>query len=46
MLVHAGFGVVVEAGRRLRWQDTPTHRDAVAALVLGALGLVCPGRDG
>lgn len=39
VLVHAGFGVVVEAGRRLRWQDTPTHRDAVAALLVGALGL-------
>jgi AcrR family transcriptional regulator len=39
VLVHAGFGMVVEAGRRLRWQDTPEHRDAVAALVMGALGL-------
>ncbi|MFC4852685.1 TetR/AcrR family transcriptional regulator [Actinophytocola glycyrrhizae] len=39
VLVHAGFGVVVEAGRRLRWQDSPGHRDAVAALLLGALGL-------
>ncbi len=39
VLVHAGFGVVVEAGRRLRWQGGPEHRDAVAALVLGALGL-------
>ncbi|WP_184810470.1 TetR/AcrR family transcriptional regulator [Actinophytocola algeriensis] len=39
VLVHAGFGVVVEAGRRLRWQDSPEHRDAVAALVMGALGL-------
>ncbi|MFI5893680.1 TetR/AcrR family transcriptional regulator [Actinoplanes sp. NPDC051513] len=38
MLVHAGFGVVVEAGRALRWQDTPGHRDAVTALVIGALG--------
>jgi AcrR family transcriptional regulator len=37
-LVHAGFGVVVEAGRRLRWQDSPAHRDAVAALLMGALG--------
>ncbi|MDQ3788089.1 MAG: TetR/AcrR family transcriptional regulator, partial [Actinomycetota bacterium] len=37
-LVHAGFGVVVEAGRRLRWEDTPAHRDAVAALLMGALG--------
>ncbi|HEX6344978.1 TetR/AcrR family transcriptional regulator [Umezawaea sp.] len=39
VLVHAGFGVVVEAGRRLRWRDSPAHRDAVAALLLGALGL-------
>ena len=39
VLVHAGFGVAVEAGRRLRWQDTPAHRNAVAALVVGALGL-------
>jgi len=39
VLVHAGFGVVVEAGRGLRWQDSPGHRDAVAALVVGALGL-------
>ena len=39
VLVHAGFGVVVEAGRRLRWQDSPGHRDAVAALLMGALGL-------
>jgi AcrR family transcriptional regulator len=39
VLVHAGFGVVVEAGRRLRWQDSPEHRDAVAALLMGALGL-------
>jgi AcrR family transcriptional regulator len=39
VLVHAGFGVVVEAGRRLRWQDSPANRAAVAALVLGALGL-------
>ncbi|MET7398278.1 helix-turn-helix domain-containing protein [Dactylosporangium sp. NPDC005572] len=38
VLVHAGFGVVVEAGRRLRWQDTPEHRDAVAALLMSALG--------
>ncbi|WIM93588.1 TetR/AcrR family transcriptional regulator [Actinoplanes oblitus] len=37
LLVHAGFGVVVEAGRALHWQDTPGHRDAVTALVLGAL---------
>ncbi|MGA5435210.1 TetR/AcrR family transcriptional regulator [Streptomyces cellulosae] len=39
VLVHAGFGVVVEAGRALRWQDTPEHRQAVTALVLGALGV-------
>ncbi|MFI6865052.1 TetR/AcrR family transcriptional regulator [Streptomyces sp. NPDC050421] len=39
VLVHAGFGVVVEAGRRLRWQDSPGHREAVTALVVGALGL-------
>ncbi|MFD6278610.1 TetR/AcrR family transcriptional regulator [Streptomyces sp. NPDC060209] len=39
MLVHAGFGVVVEAGRGLRWQDSQAHRDAVTALVVGALGL-------
>ncbi|MFC7529853.1 TetR/AcrR family transcriptional regulator [Actinoplanes sp. GCM10030250] len=39
LLVHAGFGVVVEAGRALRWQDTPDHRDAVTALVTGALTL-------
>ncbi|MEU4242529.1 TetR/AcrR family transcriptional regulator [Actinoplanes sp. NPDC026619] len=37
LLVHAGFGVVVEAGRALRWQDTPDHRDVVTALVVGAL---------
>ncbi|MFD9504302.1 TetR/AcrR family transcriptional regulator [Streptomyces sp. NPDC060035] len=39
VLVHAGFGVAVEAGRGLRWQDSHDHRDAVAALVVGALGL-------
>ncbi|NUO46885.1 MAG: TetR/AcrR family transcriptional regulator [Streptomyces sp.] len=38
-LVHAGFGVVVEAGRGLRWQDAQHHRDTVTALVVGALGL-------
>ena len=37
--VHAAFGAVVEAGRELRWLDTDTHRDAVAALMLGTLGL-------
>ncbi|MEU0748995.1 TetR family transcriptional regulator, partial [Streptomyces albogriseolus] len=39
VLVHAGFGVVVEAGRALRWRDTPEHRETVTALVLGALGV-------
>ncbi len=39
VLVHAGFGVVVEAGRRLCWRDTPEHRAAVAALFVGALDL-------
>ena len=39
VLLHAGFGVVVEAGRLLRWQDSDDHRDAVTALVVGALGL-------
>ncbi|MFD1826486.1 MULTISPECIES: TetR/AcrR family transcriptional regulator [Mumia] len=38
VLVHAGFGVVVEAGRRLRWEDTPDHRSAVTALMVSALG--------
>lgn len=38
VLVHAGLGVVVEAGRRLRWQDTPEHRRAVLALLTTALG--------
>ncbi|MGW5714905.1 TetR/AcrR family transcriptional regulator [Amycolatopsis sp. NPDC003865] len=37
VLVHAGFGVVVEAGRHLRWQDSPEHRAAVAALLMSAL---------
>jgi AcrR family transcriptional regulator len=39
VLVHAGFGVVVEAGRSLRWADTPGHRDAVTGLVVHALGI-------
>ncbi|QNP66588.1 TetR/AcrR family transcriptional regulator [Streptomyces genisteinicus] len=39
VLVHAGFGVVVEAGRRLRWRDGPGHREDVTTLVVGALGL-------
>jgi len=37
LLVHAAFGAVVEAGRALRWQDTPGNRDAVTALATGAL---------
>ncbi len=39
VLVHAGFGAVVEAGRRLRWRDTHEHRDAITALVVSVLGL-------
>lgn len=39
VLVHAGFGVAVEAGRGLRWRDSPGHRQAVTALVVSALGL-------
>ncbi|WP_405762936.1 TetR/AcrR family transcriptional regulator [Streptomyces sp. NBC_01420] len=39
VLVHAGFGVAVEAGRGLRWRDSPGHREAVTALVVSALGL-------
>jgi len=39
VLIHAGFGVVVEAGRRLRWRDTRENRDALTALVVGTLGL-------
>ncbi len=39
VLVHAGFGVVVEARRRLRWQDSDLNRDTVTALLVGALGL-------
>ncbi|MFF6900946.1 TetR/AcrR family transcriptional regulator [Streptomyces hydrogenans] len=38
-LAHAGFGVVVEAGRRLRWRDGPAARRTVTHLVVGALGL-------
>lgn len=38
-LAHVAFGVVVEAGRHLRWHDTPENRDAVTALALGGLGL-------
>ncbi|MFC4066521.1 TetR/AcrR family transcriptional regulator [Actinoplanes subglobosus] len=37
LLAHAGLGVVVEAGRALRWRDTPENRDAVTALVIGSL---------
>ncbi|WP_430783352.1 TetR/AcrR family transcriptional regulator [Actinoplanes sp. G11-F43] len=37
LLVHSDFGVVVEAGRALRWEDTPGHRDIVTALAAGAL---------
>ncbi|WP_103352207.1 TetR/AcrR family transcriptional regulator [Amycolatopsis sp. CA-128772] len=39
VLVHAGFGVVVEAGRLLRWEDRVAHRAAVGALLASALGL-------
>ncbi|MFJ9089290.1 TetR/AcrR family transcriptional regulator [Streptomyces sp. NPDC102384] len=39
VLVHAGFGVVVEAGRSMRWRDSPEHRATVAGLVVRALGL-------
>lgn len=39
VLVHAGFGVVMEAGRRLHWEDTPENRRAVATLMAGALGV-------
>ena len=39
VLVHAGLGVVIEAGRSLRWADGDANRDAVTALVVGALGL-------
>ncbi|MFH8221985.1 TetR/AcrR family transcriptional regulator [Streptomyces sp. NPDC018057] len=42
LLVHAGFGVVVEAGRSLRWQDTPENRGRVVALVAAALGVRWP----
>ncbi|MGW4996625.1 TetR/AcrR family transcriptional regulator [Streptomyces hydrogenans] len=38
-LAHAGFGVVVEAGRRLQWRDGPADRRTVTRLVVGALGL-------
>ncbi|MGW5637633.1 TetR/AcrR family transcriptional regulator [Streptomyces sp. NPDC003832] len=39
VLVHAAFGAVVEAGRGLRWRDTPGNRGAVTALAVAALGL-------
>lgn len=39
VLVHAGFGVVVEAGRSMRWRDGTEHRATVARLVVRALGL-------
>ncbi|GAA4811347.1 TetR/AcrR family transcriptional regulator [Streptomyces ziwulingensis] len=39
VLVHAGFGVAVEAGRGLGWRDGSGHRDAVTALVVASLGL-------
>ncbi|MFD7293421.1 TetR/AcrR family transcriptional regulator [Streptomyces sp. NPDC059897] len=39
VLVHAGFGVVVEAGRSMRWRDSAEHRATVAGLVVRALGL-------
>jgi AcrR family transcriptional regulator len=39
VLVHAGFGVVVETGRHLRWKDGPEHRAALAALLVSALDL-------
>jgi AcrR family transcriptional regulator len=38
VLVHAGLGVVTEAGRALHWEDSPHHRGVVVALVLAALG--------
>ncbi|NLG21276.1 MAG: TetR/AcrR family transcriptional regulator [Actinomycetales bacterium] len=39
VLVHAGFGVVVEAGRWLRWEDTQEHRALLSGLLLDALGV-------
>ncbi|MFZ3598375.1 TetR/AcrR family transcriptional regulator [Streptomyces sp. BH104] len=39
VLVHAGFGVVVEAGRSMRWRDGTEQRATVAGLVVRALGL-------
>lgn len=39
LVVHAAFGAATEAGRAVRWQDTPANRDLVTALVMGALGV-------
>ncbi|MBR7743571.1 TetR/AcrR family transcriptional regulator [Phycicoccus sp. BSK3Z-2] len=44
VLVHAGLGVVTEAGRAVHWADTAEHRALVADLVLAALG--APPADG
>ncbi|MGW6537847.1 TetR/AcrR family transcriptional regulator [Streptomyces sp. NPDC055051] len=38
-LAHAAFGVVVEAGRHLRWRDGPAERAATTVLAMAALGL-------
>lgn len=38
VLVHAGLGVVTEAGRALHWEDAADHRRVVVALVLAAIG--------
>jgi len=38
VLVHAGLGVVTEAGRARHWEDSAEHRGVVVALVLAALG--------
>jgi AcrR family transcriptional regulator len=42
VLVHAGLGVVAEAGRRLHWADSPANRARVVALVLSALAVPAP----
>lgn len=39
VLVHAGLGVVTEAGRALRWEDSTENRRVVVALVLAAIGV-------
>jgi AcrR family transcriptional regulator len=39
VLVHAGLGVVTEAGRAVRWQDSAANRALVSCLVLAALGV-------